>query len=91
MAGEAQPGLVIWVEEEYGYRDWRWDYPGTVEELVADWNDGLAPTNFFDPSDGNYRGTMTEVDGPVKPRDGYVHVHEASDTYLKVGGQVYPK
>lgn len=53
--------LVVAVQEEYGYREWLWVYPGTVEELRADWEAGRAPTNFFNPRNGNYRGTMVLI------------------------------
>jgi hypothetical protein len=55
----------IWITEEYGYREWIWEYPGTQEELIADWAAGKAPLNFFNPSSGAgelYKGTMTQFD-----------------------------
>lgn len=54
--------ISVFIREEYGYRYWRWDYSGTHEELIADWKAGLAPLNFFDPSVGEYKGTMTQLD-----------------------------
>lgn len=62
--------LVVAVQEEYGYREWLWVYPGTEDELRADWNSGLAPTNFFNPSVGDYRGTMIEIADEVEGPDG---------------------
>ncbi|MGD9729664.1 MAG: hypothetical protein AB7L09_02685 [Nitrospira sp.] len=35
--------LRIGVTEEYGYREWMWTYPGTVDELIADWVAGRRP------------------------------------------------
>lgn len=35
--------LRIHVEEECGYRDWLWTYPGTIKQLVQDWKDGRRP------------------------------------------------
>ena len=35
--------LRIYLEEEYGYREWLWTYPGTAEELVEDWAAGNRP------------------------------------------------
>lgn len=55
--------VKVSVEEEYGYRLWTWDYPGTVEELVADWKAGVAPLNFFDPSMSDFKGTLVLVRG----------------------------
>jgi hypothetical protein len=63
LRANGHPGdaLVVALEEEYGYRYWLWVYPGTVEQLKADWKRGHAPMDFFDPSEGCYEGTMVEV------------------------------
>lgn len=95
--------LVVAISEEYGYRSWLWVYPGTIESLRADWLRGHAPTNFFDPSIGNYEGTMVEVvinynddvrDASFEPvwdaarKMGlYAHVHEPEDTFLDIHGE----
>lgn len=83
----------ILVVEEYGYRHWWWDHPGSIEEVVKDWEAGRGPTNFFDPSEGAYAGTMTEIqteedldaayefDKTAKVR---AHVHENTDTEMTV-------
>lgn len=43
--GRYAPGkcLRIYIEEEYGYREWLWTYFGTVEEFVRDWKEGNRP------------------------------------------------
>lgn len=41
--GHYKNHLRIHIEEEYGYRDWLWTYPGTILELVADWKAGRRP------------------------------------------------
>jgi hypothetical protein len=41
--GVYQNALRIYVDEEYGYREWLWTYPGTIKELVEDWKEGLRP------------------------------------------------
>lgn len=79
--------LRILLEEEYGYRTWLWEYPGTKEQLIADWKAGRAPMNFFDPSQGKaFIGTMTEIlhITALPVWDYYAHTHEDSDTYLDV-------
>ncbi len=25
----------VWIVEEYGYRNWLWTHPGTIEEVIA--------------------------------------------------------
>lgn len=92
--------MLVFVEEEYGYRSWLWEYPGTPETLVTDFKSGRFPSDFFDPSEGAgeaYPGTMTQVDmndeaPPIEddPRLGaFIHTHEWDDTYLLVGGKCY--
>ena len=34
----------VWVTEEYGYREWLWIHPGSVDDVVADWKAGRIPT-----------------------------------------------
>lgn len=92
--------IRVALEEEYGYRLWIWEYPGTEAELLADWKARKAPLNFFDPSKGKYAGKMievTDVEGPLYdeyrakfPSGSYYgHVHMHDDTYLVVAGQKY--
>ena len=39
--------MIVHIEEEYGFRNHHWHYPGTIDELVADWLAGRAP--FYRP------------------------------------------
>jgi hypothetical protein len=94
IIGEAQ--MKIYICEEYGYREWIWDYPGTVEELISDWKAGIAPLNFMNPSEGTYRGTMIQItDDDLESVNIKVmfpirgHVHMEDDTYLEVDGVSY--
>ena len=89
---------VVFVEEEYGYRIWLWTYPGTKEELVADWKAGKAPLNFFNPSQGSFGGKMEEIGIDVNltalstmqdTADAYAHVHMDDDTYLEIDGETH--
>ena len=34
----------VWVTEEYGYREWLWIHPGSVDDVVADWKAGRIPS-----------------------------------------------
>lgn len=54
--------VTVWLEEEYGYRYWRWDTGMTHEELVSWWSnlESVMPY-FFDPS--GLPGTLTQLDG----------------------------
>lgn len=36
--------MKIFIEEEYGYAYYLWDYPGSIEELIADYRAGRAPS-----------------------------------------------
>lgn len=49
--------LNILLEEEYGYRYWCWEFPGTKEELIADWTDGKIPI----ANSKNYRGKLKKL------------------------------
>lgn len=35
--------LRIFVNEEYGYASHTWNFPGTVDELIAEWKAGRIP------------------------------------------------
>lgn len=37
--------LRIHIEEEYGFRDWLWTYPGTIKQLADDWKEGRRPVS----------------------------------------------
>ena len=54
--------ITVWLEEEYGYRYWRWDTGMTHEELVSWWSnlESVKPY-FFNPTD--LPGKLTELDG----------------------------
>ena len=91
--------LKIYVEEEYGFRNWVWMFPGSIPELVAEWKAGRAPLNYFDPSLGKLKGEFTEfgldcpndvsfyadLDNLRRSADAYIHTHELEDTYLGIG------
>lgn len=54
--------LKIFVEEEYGYRDWVWFFPGTKEEALADWKAGRRPVCFWGANSQNqFRGRISQI------------------------------
>ena len=47
--------LRIWIEEEYGFAEYVWTYPGTKREFITDWINGLSPYR------ENHKGEMIQV------------------------------
>ena len=75
------PGLVVYVDEEYGYRSYRLDYPGTAEQLAQEFQE-----NRLDFS------RMVELDEAPRPHNAYIHLHNPGDTILVVNGvRYYPE
>lgn len=81
--------VKIFISEEYGYRSWSWDYPGTKEELIADWKAKRRPVDFWGAKETGYLGIVAPaamLDEHNKPRDATAHVHCQDDTYLEIDG-----
>lgn len=83
--------MFIFVDEEYGVRSWLWEYPGTPEELIADWKAGLGP--FLLPKSTKMRGTIKQVSQRTNPGlspediQGYAMVGGVTeDVFLEVQG-----
>ena len=55
--------LRVFVEEEYGYRYWTWNFPGTVDELIAEWKAGRIPSVGYIYR-GEFKGTCEQVETP---------------------------
>lgn len=85
----------IQITEEYGYREWVWEFPGTLAELVEDWRNGRVPllkdhltkeqTRPIPP----YRGKLIRLTSKINPNeewDAYAHIHMMDDTYLEING-----
>lgn len=103
---EQHKGVVVIVDEEYGYRHWLWIYPGTKEELIADWKVGKAPLDYMDPSVKNantpYQGVVVncqrEIAEELTDNEAfyvgyefmYAHVFDHADTYIMVDDVQYP-
>jgi len=56
--------INVFINQEYGYRHVWWEYPGTLDDLVMDWNSGNAPS-----SGKPYKGTLTELPTDFDPDD----------------------
>ena len=63
MDTASNSALLVFIEEEYGWRYWRWEYPGTADELRADWKAGRVPKDLgYVASVPGFRGTITEIE-----------------------------
>ena len=40
-------GIIVYVEEEYGYRYWKWNTGVSTEELIKWWNELESVDAFF--------------------------------------------
>lgn len=61
--------LRILISEEYGYREWLWTFPGTVEEVIEEWKAGRVPGIC---SRRRIKGEVDRVDWRADP-DGEAH------------------
>ncbi len=52
--------ITVWLEEEYGYRYWRWDTGMTADELVAWWS-ALKSVGQYFFSPVHLPGQLTEL------------------------------
>lgn len=90
--------VVVWLEEEYGFRYWRWEPGLTADELVEWWKqlNSVAPY-FFSPAGSvgfckrspSLPGKLEQLDWEEFPRVDVpnlwrAHIHEDEDSYLKL-------
>lgn len=71
--------MKVYVDEEYGYGAYCWDYPGTAAELIADWNAGRVPVGIGYLDSTEFRGTIEAVTRPTWGDDlsmEYIEEHE---------------
>ena len=86
--------ITVYIVEEEGLAYWRWDYPGTVVELIQDWKQGKAPSWYGCST--NYRGKLVELLTPeaqgeaLRGARARANLHMPEDTYLRVDSVVYP-
>ncbi len=52
--------MRVYIDEEYGWKLWVWTYPGTPEELVADWKAGRVPALGYLQKSGGFRSLSLE-------------------------------
>lgn len=48
--------LNIFINEEFGFKHYHWEYPGTIDELIMDWKSDYAPWG-----GKPFQGTLTEL------------------------------
>ena len=66
--------MLIFIEEEFGWRHWRWDYPGSESELRLDWRAGRIPPGIgYVSGVAGFRGTIEEVEPAAE------HSHKLED------------
>ena len=92
-----RPIVRVFVREEYGYREWLWRFAGTVEELIAYWQElKSVGSMFFNPAPGlGQKGEIQQLknardtSAAFQRRQAFIHVHEDDDSYLRVGECTY--
>ena len=93
--------VTVFIEEEYGYAYYTWDYPGFMQSLISDWNKGRMPFEghagliqeirlseslMDDDALNDYFARARKAQASA---DATVYLHEIEDTKLVVGGKVY--
>ena len=95
--------INVFVEEEYGWKNWRWEAPfDTAEELIEWWR-GLNGEAFvksvWEPQRSEAQPPMADLMGGKWYDDEgehdweeiiAIHVHEETDTSLSYEGMSYP-
>jgi len=89
--------LKIHVDEEYGYAEHIWYYPGTPHELLADWLAGHIPAQcacfLANQVSGKARGLVRRSWGRSisgrrwddRIQEFYMHMHEEDDSRIIIG------
>lgn len=82
--------LIIWIEEEYGYRYWKWEVSMKLDAFL-DWWKGLESVDsfFFNPGKTLPFGKVKQVDwNEFKlARLLYMHLHTDGDSWVFVESQ----
>ena len=78
-------GVRVYIDEEYGYRDWVWKTGMTEEELVTWWKDQVS---LGDGDILHLPGKVEKFDPhhhspPEKPHF-WAHLHANDDSYLRL-------
>ena len=55
--------MKVFISEEYGWKSWVWDFPGSTEELIRDFRAGRTPSRvgYFETRG---RGTIAPAEMP---------------------------
>ena len=87
----------VQITEEYGYREWVWEYPGSLIDLLTDWRAGNVPLLEDHLTDQekvklggirSYKGNLIRLASvsPQETWDAYAHIHMTDDTHLEING-----
>jgi hypothetical protein len=85
--------ISIFVIEELGKAYWRWEYPGTVVELLHDWKTCRAPSWYGCAQ--NYRGNLVQLHTEqerletIQAARGRAYLFTSDLTYLVIDGVRY--
>lgn len=87
--------LNVLIEEEYGFRYWRWLYPESAQQLRDDFKNGIIPLVC---AEGQYKGVAEQVIAALAD-DFYfeefrhslirAHIHDNDDSWLEINGKVF--
>ncbi len=84
--------LTVFVQEEYGYREWIWKPNMTKQELQTWWDNNDPEDFFFNPSAAPGKWTLIETDrefddwarGWNSTVTNRAHFHEKNDSWLEL-------
>lgn len=90
-------GIIVLVDEEYGYREWVWQPMCDVDELMQRWEKRTKVFPTQDELGGKWYGSEIRAGGyllwdastligflPSSEEHGKCHLHIEDDSYLKV-------
>jgi hypothetical protein len=84
-------GIIVHVEEEYGYRYWKWNTGKSTQEFIDWWlNLETVSSFFFQPENTLPFGKVKEISMDEfygYERKCYVHLHTDGDSRLEANGQ----
>lgn len=61
--------MKVFIDEEYGYRYWTWHFPGTMDELIAEWKAGQTPRGVGYVYSKEFLGTIEQAGTPESPEE----------------------
>lgn len=82
---------VVFINEEYGYRHWRWVCPGNLHNVMRVFKEKMEKS-FCWTADSGLPGTISlietqeEYDALQDEYEAYIHWHQDDDTFIHIGG-----